>query len=86
MEEGPAGRLWAPLAAALRERLSGATYAAWVVPVIPALTEGTDGAKALTLRLPSAFALDRWRRPPIAPALAEAAATLGLDVTLEASG
>jgi hypothetical protein len=33
--------------------------------------------------VPSAFALDRWRRPPLAPALREAAAALGVTVVLE---
>jgi hypothetical protein len=32
--------------------------------------------------VPSAFALDRWHRPPIAPALQDAAAELGIIVTL----
>jgi hypothetical protein len=44
----------------------------------------TAGAvRQLTVALPSSFVLDRWRRPPIAAALAEAAAELGLVVALE---
>jgi hypothetical protein len=33
--------------------------------------------------LASAYALDRWRRPPLAGALQEAAGALGLEVVLE---
>jgi hypothetical protein len=62
--------------------LSGATYAAFVLPAKP--VDGSDaGGRSLALALPSGFALDRWRRPPIAPALAEAAAELGIAVALE---
>ena len=73
--------------AALKERLSAATYAAWVAPARPAEAEPPPAGEAserqaLAVQLPSAFALDRWRRPPIAPALAEAAASLGIAVTL----
>lgn len=80
--------LWAALAAALKERLSPATYAAWIALAQPQ-PEAAGGAAlaggppALTLLLPNAFTLDRWHRPPIAPALKEAAAALGLAVKLE---
>jgi hypothetical protein len=91
------GGPWGQLAAALKQRLSGATYAAWILPAQPldpnpgTPAEGADGAgepvagqrTVVRLALPSAFALDRWRRPPVAPALAEAAAGLGIDVVLE---
>ncbi len=100
-----AERLWAPLAAALKARLSAATYAAWVAPVRPevrsaaAPEEGMAGSQAaaergagagagsasLVLVVPSAFALDRWRRPPIAPALEEAAGAMGVAVSVEAA-
>jgi hypothetical protein len=33
--------------------------------------------------VPNAFALDRWYRPPIAPALQEAATALDVEVTLQ---
>jgi hypothetical protein len=80
--------LWASLATALKERLSPATYAAWIALAQPqpAADGGTAVAgepAALTLLLPNAFTLDRWHRPPIAPALKEAAAALGLAVKLE---
>jgi hypothetical protein len=77
---------WGRLAAALKERLSAATYAAWVRPAVPASAEeGAEGGAEtrLTVLLPSAYALDRWRRPPLAGALQEAAGALGLDVALE---
>jgi len=88
---GAAERLWVPLAAALKERLSAATYAAWVASVRPEVrTDGgqegegaTESAERLVLVVPSAFALDRWRRPPIAPALEEAAGALGLAIAVE---
>jgi hypothetical protein len=73
--------LWGELAAALRDRLSGAAYAAWVAPI--QAREDAEQGRALTLVVPSAFALDRWHRPPIAPALAEAAAALGIMVRLD---
>jgi hypothetical protein len=82
---------WGRLAAALKERLSAASYAAWVLPAGPAgpaadgESPGSDAAPdaPLVVLLPSAFALDRWRRPPLAPALRDAAASLGLTVVLE---
>ena len=114
--------------AALKERLSAATFAAWVAPARPidgaplpppdeqrpqgereqvAPARPVDGEslppaapppaagpgeagnpaegrqQTLAIQLPSAYALERWRRPPIAPALAEAAAALGITVTLQ---
>jgi hypothetical protein len=83
--------LWTPLAAALKERLSPATYAAWIAPARPqtAATESGTPAnedqtkRALTLIVPNAFALDRWYRPPIASALQEAATALNVEVTLQ---
>jgi hypothetical protein len=84
--------MWGQLAAALKERLSAATYAAWILPAHPQAPEGPprpwgpgggSERRTLTLLLPSAFALDRWRRPPIAPALAAAAASLDVSVTLD---
>jgi len=81
--------VWAKLAGALRERVSGATYAAWIAPARPLATEGEtsgqEGVQTLTLVLPTAFALDRWRREPIAAALREASAAVGVRVTLEAA-
>jgi hypothetical protein len=77
---------WGPLATALKERLTGATYAAWILPAQPVPqddAESTGETQILTLRLPNTFTLDRWRRPPIAPALAEASATLDIAVSLE---
>jgi len=77
--------VWAKLAGALRERVSGATYAAWIAPARPLPVEGgtSAGEGALTLMLPTAFALDRWRREPIAVALREVSAAVGIQVTLE---
>ena len=75
------GDLWGQLAAALKARLSGACYAAWIAPARAVAQD--ESTRSLTVALPSAFALDRWRRPPIAPALAEAAAALGLAVSLQ---
>ena len=81
MGENP---VWAKLAGALRERVSGATYAAWIAPARPAAAaEGPEADGALTLVLPTAFALDRWRREPIAAALRDASAAVGVRVTLE---
>jgi hypothetical protein len=80
------GGLWPQLARALQQRLSAATYAAWVAPAQAAPGDGSaaaGGERRLTVILPTAFALDRWRRPPIAPALEEAAAALGMAITLE---
>ncbi len=113
---------WGRLAAALKIRLSAATYAAWVAPAEPAtpgISAGPAGATlaanpdkggpvapappeagavetnesvagqgagapaTLTVILPSAFALDRWRRPPLSTALQEAAPALNLSVILE---
>jgi hypothetical protein len=77
---------WGRLTAALKARLSAATYAAWVRPAAPASGEGETAGSAetrLTVLLPSAYALDRWRRPPLAGALQEAAGALGLNVVLE---
>ena len=82
MDESP----WGRLTAALKERLSAATYAAWVRPAVPAAgEEGAEGSAEtrLTVLLPSAYALDRWRRPPLAGALQAAAGALGLEVVLE---
>jgi hypothetical protein len=83
--------LWTPLSAALKDRLSPATYAAWIAPARPqpAATDAGNVAdedqsrRTLTLIVPNAFALDRWHRPPIAPALQEAAAALNVEVTLQ---
>jgi len=79
--------VWAKLAGALRERVSGATYAAWIAPARPLSIEDETPADegALTLVLPTAFALDRWWREPIAAALREASAAVGVRVTLEAA-
>ncbi len=51
----------------------------------PSGEEGAEGnaETRLTVLLPSAYALDRWRRPPLAGALQEAAGALGLEVVLE---
>jgi hypothetical protein len=77
---------WGRLMAGLRERVSPATFAAWVRPAVPA--SGAAGAEpgppaSLTVVLPSAFALDRWRRPPIATALQQASVAAGITVVLE---
>ncbi|MBI3970200.1 MAG: replication initiator protein A [Chloroflexi bacterium] len=102
---------WVRLTELLKARLSGATYASWVLPAYPARLKQVQSAKCkvqsedtceahlgiglgdqarqenqadhpLTVVVPSAFALDRWRRPPIAPVLDEAAAALGMTVEL----
>ncbi|MGH2356016.1 MAG: hypothetical protein ACRDJN_30790, partial [Chloroflexota bacterium] len=76
---------WGPLAAALKERLTAATYAAWILPACPVDTASPDDAAerpTLTLQLPTAFALDRWRRPPISTALQAASASLNITVVL----
>jgi hypothetical protein len=77
---------WGQLAAALRAQLSGATYAAWVQPAQAGdepVEEPAGGRQRLTVLLPTPFALERWRRPPIAEALAGAAAALGIDVEVK---
>ena len=78
--------VWGALARALRTRLSGATYAAFVAPSLVAAPVVADGRRDLTLALPSSFAFEKWHRPPIKGALAEALAELGiaLDVQLVA--
>jgi hypothetical protein len=78
LPEGP----WGDLLRALRSSLTGATYAAWIRP---ANLGDAQEAGTITVKLPSTYALDRWHRPPISGALAQAAATLGLTVTLEVS-
>jgi hypothetical protein len=81
--------LWTPLANALKERLSPATYAGWIAPARPLEADGTpEGAAAdtptrLTIVLPNAFTLERWYRPPIAPALQEACAAANIAVDLK---
>lgn len=71
--------VWGDLARVLKERLSGASYAAWV---LPAHGEET-AAGQLKILVPSAFAIERWHRPPLAAALAEAATSLGIHLTIE---
>lgn len=76
--------LWGELAGALRERLSAATYAAWVLPVHGEPCESPpDSARAMRLVVPSSFAYERWRRDPLAHALAGAAGDLRIQVTVE---
>jgi hypothetical protein len=82
--------LWSGLAAALKDRLSPATYAAWIAPAQPLppaddgdpAPESSGSKRSLTIVVPNAFALDRWHRPPIAPTLKDAATELGISVTL----
>ena len=77
--------IWGDLAHALRARLSGATYAAFVTPILQSAPDVPADSRTLTLPLHSAFAFEKWHRPPIRTALAEAAAALGIEVVLEAS-
>lgn len=83
---------WGQLMLALKERLSAATYAAWVLPAAPASPadtatptpqEKTGTPTTMAVVLPSAFAIERWRRPPVSTALAEAATALHLSVVLQ---
>jgi hypothetical protein len=75
--------LWGQLAERLREKLSGATYAAFVYPALLAAPEESTETTSITLPLPSAFAFEKWHRSPIKEALAEAAGELGITVTLQ---
>jgi hypothetical protein len=75
--------MWGEIARALRPRLSGATYAAFVAPILHAAPTVPDGSRTLTLALPSTFAFEKWHRPPIKAALAEATAALEIELTLE---
>jgi hypothetical protein len=75
--------VWADLARELRARLSAATYAAFVAPVLQAAPEIPGGTRTLTLTLPSPFTFEKWHRPPIKGALVEATAALDLQLTLE---
>jgi hypothetical protein len=78
--------IWGDLARDLRGRLSGATYAAFVAPVLHTASQPheRDSTGTLTLILPSPFAFEKWHRPPIRAALAEATAALGIELELQA--
>lgn len=78
--------VWADLARELRARLSGATYAAFVAPILLNAPVPASSITSHTLALSSSFAFEKWHRPPIKPALDEAIAVLGITLTLEPPG
>lgn len=84
-QDVPLRGLWREFAASLRPRLSAATYAAFVSPVLQSAPELPRETRAATLVLPSAFAFEKWHRPPIQAAVAEAADALGTRLTLQAA-